>query len=71
MVEVRKREKESTGSLLRRFTRKVQQSRILIQARRDEYRHRRKSKAKKRKDALKREEKRKEYDRLRKLGKIT
>jgi small subunit ribosomal protein S21 len=69
MVEVRKREKESTGSLMRRFTRKVQQSRVLLEARKRAHRARPKSKTKKRKDALRREIKRKEYDRLRKLGK--
>ncbi len=70
MVEVHRREKETTGSLLRRFTRKVQQSRILLEARSHAFRSRPKSKAKKRKDAHKRDLKRKEYNRLRKLGKI-
>lgn len=70
MVEVRKREKESTGSLLRRFTRKVQQSRVLLEARSQNYRTRPKSKTKKQKDALRKETKRKEYNRLRKLGKV-
>lgn len=70
MVEVRKREKESTGSLMRRFTRKVQQSRVLLEARSLAYRERPKSKIKKRKDALRREVRRKEFDRLRKLGKV-
>jgi len=69
MVEVRKREKESTGSLMRRFTRKVQQSRILIDARSHTFRTRPKSKTKKQRDALQRMKKRREYDRLRKLGK--
>ncbi|MEK7150733.1 MAG: 30S ribosomal protein S21 [Patescibacteria group bacterium] len=69
MVEVRKRDKESTGSLLRRFTRKVQQSRVLLDARKRKHATRPKSKAKKHKDALRREVKRKEYDKLRKLGK--
>ena len=71
MVEVQKREKESTGSLLRRFGRKVQQSRILLDARGRAYRTRKKSKTKKRKDALRKEIKRKEYGKLRKLGKIS
>jgi len=70
MVEVRRREKESTGSLLRRFTRKVQQSRVLLEARSHVHRSRAKSKTKKKKDALRRIVKRKHYDHLRKLGKI-
>lgn len=71
MVEVRRREKESTGSLLRRFTRKIQQSKLLIDARSNAHRVRLKSKTKKKKDALRRVIKRKEYERLRKLGKIS
>ncbi|OGZ46328.1 MAG: hypothetical protein A3F26_03385 [Candidatus Ryanbacteria bacterium RIFCSPHIGHO2_12_FULL_47_12b] len=71
MVEVRRREKESTGSLLRRFTRKVQQSRVLIDARAHTFRSRPKSKTKKQRDAVRRVQKRREYERLRKLGKIS
>jgi len=71
MVEVRRREKESTGSLLRRFSRKVQQSRILLEARSLAHSKRPKSKTKKRKDALLREQRRKHFDRLRKLGKVS
>src|SRR3989344_3123273 len=52
MVEVRRREKESTGSLLRRFSRKVQQSRILLEARSLAHSKRPKSKTKKRKDSI-------------------
>ena len=33
MIEVKKKENESTGSLLRRFSKKVQQSGLLLQAR--------------------------------------
>ncbi|MEK7630660.1 MAG: hypothetical protein AAB417_01345 [Patescibacteria group bacterium] len=69
MVTVLKREKETTGSLLRRFSKKVQQSKILLKARSLNVRSRPKSKTKKKKDALRRVTKRKEYDRLRKLGK--
>lgn len=69
MVTVLKREKETTGSLLRRFSKKVQQSKILLKARTLNVRTRQKSKTKKKKDALRRVIKRKEYDRLRKLGK--
>ncbi|MDA1335066.1 MAG: 30S ribosomal protein S21 [bacterium] len=71
MVEVRKKEKETTGSLMRRFSRKVQQSKILIEARAKTFQTRPKSKTKKKKDAIRRIIKRKEYDRLRKLGKIS
>jgi len=36
-VEVRRKEKEPVGSLLRRFTRRVQQSGILLNARRGRF----------------------------------
>ena len=38
MVEVRRREHETIGSLLRRFTRRVQQSGILLNARKYRFR---------------------------------
>ena len=71
MVEVRKREKETTGSLMRRFSRKVQQSRILLEARSQTFHTRAKSQLKKKKDALRKIARRKEFDKLRKLGKVS
>lgn len=68
MVEVKRREKESTESLLRRFTRRVQQSGILIQARKVRFRERSKSKRRVKEEALKREKIRAEKEKLRKLG---
>ncbi len=44
MIELRKKEKESTTSLLRRFSRKVRQSGVLISARRKMFYHRPKNK---------------------------
>lgn len=69
-VEVKKRENESVGSLLRRFTRKIQRSKILIEARGRQYRERPKSEFKKRKEALRRIAWQHDMERLRKLGKI-
>ena len=37
MVEVRRRDHETTGAMLRRFTRRVQQSGILIRARKTRF----------------------------------
>ncbi len=70
MVEVRRRDNESVGSLLRRFTRKIQRSKILLEARGQQYRGRPKSEYKKRREALRRIKWQQEMHRLRKLGKI-
>ena len=69
-VGVRKRENESVGSLLRRFTRKIQRSKILIEARGRQFRARSKSDFKKKKEALKSIQWQENMERLRKLGKI-
>jgi len=69
-LEVKRREKESVQSLVRRFTRAVQQSGILLRAREKMYRDREKSENLKREAALRREELRKKYEKLKKLGKI-
>lgn len=70
MVEVRRREKESVESLLRRFTRRVQQSRVLINARESRFYERPKSKREKRQSAMHREKLLKNREKLIKLGKI-
>ena len=70
MVEVKRKERESVGSLLRRFSKKVQQSKMLIQAREIRFRQPQKSRTERRKNALKRNEIRQEKEVLRKLGKL-
>jgi ribosomal protein S21 len=70
MVEVKRRENESIGGLLRRFTRKIQRSGVLIDARATQYRGRIKSEFRKKKEALRRIKWQKEMERLRKLGKV-
>ncbi|MBI2582683.1 30S ribosomal protein S21 [Candidatus Azambacteria bacterium] len=70
MVEVRRRERESISSLLRRFTRRVQQSGILLTARRSRFFEPAPSKRKIRESALRRVVLRAERERLRKLGKL-
>jgi len=69
-LEIKRREKESVQSLVRRFSRAVQQSGILVRAREKMYRDREKSEDLKREAALRREELRKKYEKLKKLGKI-
>lgn len=70
MVEVRRRDNESTEGLIRRFTRKVQQSGVLLQARKVRYYERKKSKRRVREEAQRRAVLRSERDRLIKLGEI-
>lgn len=70
MVEVKLKEGESYESMLRRFTRKIQQSGVLIRARKLRFFQAPKSKALRRQSALKRAELREEREELKKLGKI-
>ena len=69
-LEIKKKEKESVQSLLRRFQKAVQESGILIRTRKIQFKERRISEEKKKRVALYKEEKRKEYEKLKKLGKI-
>jgi ribosomal protein S21 len=70
VLEIKKRERETSQSLIRRFTRSLQQSGILVRARKTRFRKREKSRQMKKRAALRREEKRKEYERLKKLGQL-
>ncbi|OGF64289.1 hypothetical protein A2661_00925 [Candidatus Giovannonibacteria bacterium RIFCSPHIGHO2_01_FULL_45_24] len=70
MVEVRKRENESAGSMLRRFAKIIQQSKFLARARAGRYYAPSKSGYKKKREALRRIQWEKEIHRLRKLGKV-
>ena len=70
MVEVRKREKESTESLLRRFTRRVNNSNVLTQAKDARYLTKEKSKKEQRKAAMNREQFIKERKKLEKMGEV-
>ncbi len=70
MLEVKKKDHESVDSLLRRFHRKVQQSGILVEAKKVRFYEQPKSRRRRREDAIRRTEIRKERDVLRKLGKL-
>lgn len=70
MVEVRKRDNETSESLIRRFSRKVQQSGVLLQARKVRFYQRKKSRRKVREEAQRRAEFQAERERLIKLGEI-
>lgn len=70
MVEVRRKENETTGAMLRRFTRRVQQSGILIRARKERFYQSKPTKRATREKALRRIRVKKEWEKLEKLGKL-
>ena len=70
MVYVKRKDRESTPALLRRFTRRVQQSGILLRARKARFYKSKPSKRERRERALRRLTLGKERERLLKLGKI-
>lgn len=70
MIEVRKRDNESSESLLRRFSRRVQQSGVLIRAKKRRFYEPPKSKREMRSDALRRQVIRDQREILRKMGKL-
>lgn len=67
-IEVKKRNGENTRSLLRRFSRRIQQSGVLIRARKARFYEKEKSKRERRDSAVRRETIKKEKDKLKKLG---
>ena len=71
VIEVRKNQNENNPSILRRFSRRVQESGIIHRVKGSRYNERKESKLKVKKSALKRLKKRKEIELLKKLGKIT
>lgn len=69
-LEIKRKEKESVQSLISRFSKAMQQSGILIRAREKMFKDRARSENLKREAALRREELKKVYEKLKKLGKI-
>ena len=69
-IEVKRKERESNSSMLRRFVRRVQQSRILVDARKGRFYDKRKTKRQKKQSALRREELKKLRSTLYKAGQI-
>lgn len=68
-LEIKKEERETSQSLVRRFSKRVKQSGILLRARKNRFQERGKSKNMKKRSALRREEKRKEYETMIKMSK--
>ena len=69
-IQVEKNNNESTSNLIRRFTKRVQGSGIIPRMRSTRYFKRQKSSNVAKTAKLKKLERKKEYDRLLKLGKI-
>jgi len=69
-LEVKRKERENSQNLVRRFTKRVQQSGILRRARKTRFRHRKKSKNMEKKAALRRGKMKVEYEKLKKIGKV-
>lgn len=67
-LEVTKQERETPQSLIRRFSRRVQQSGILFRARKNRFRQKKKSAQMKKKAALRREKTKRGLEKLKKLG---
>jgi small subunit ribosomal protein S21 len=70
VVEVKRKDGESFESLLRRFNRKIQQSGILVRARRIQFFEPRKSRNLIRESARRRNELAEERENLRRMGKL-
>jgi ribosomal protein S21 len=69
VLEVKKQERETSQSLVRRFGRRVQQSGILVRARKTRFRVKIKSRNAQKKAALRRVILAKEYQHLKKISK--
>lgn len=68
-LEVNKKDRESSQSLIRRFSKNIKRSGILLKARESMFKKREKSDQMKKRSALRREELRKEYKKLKKMSK--
>ncbi|MBU0707778.1 30S ribosomal protein S21 [Patescibacteria group bacterium] len=70
MVEVRRKDGESGEGLIRRFTRKVQQSGVLLRAKKKRFYEQPKSKREMKEDAIRKKGVREKRDYLKKIGKL-
>ncbi|MFZ2205420.1 MAG: hypothetical protein WAV23_02430 [Minisyncoccia bacterium] len=70
IIEIKKNPNENNASVMRRFSRKVQESGIIHKVKGSRYNERTESKLKVKAGALKRLARRKEIEKLRKLGKV-
>jgi len=70
MIQVQKKDRETSENLIKRFTRRVQQSGTLMEVRRSRFRKGDKSKTERRDEALYKNKIRKEIGKLKKMGRF-
>lgn len=70
MIEVKRRDGESLESLVRRFTRRIQQSGVIIRAKEGQFFQKRKTKRELRERALRRKQIKDKKEYLKKIGKL-
>ncbi|MFA5095249.1 MAG: hypothetical protein WC447_01115 [Candidatus Paceibacterota bacterium] len=70
VIEVNKNGNENNASILRRFSRRIQESNIIQKVKGSRFNKRKESKLKVKKGTLKHLERRREIEKLRKLGKV-
>ncbi len=70
IIEVKKNPNENNASVLRRFSRRIQESGIIRHVKGSRYSIRKESKLKVKKGALKKIERRREIEHLKKMGKM-
>lgn len=69
-LEIKKEGRETSQNLVRRFSRRMKQSGLLLRARKARFQEKPQSQQMKKRSALRREELKKEYEKLEKLGKL-
>ena len=70
VLKVQKKDRETSQNLIRRFTSAVRQSGILTEVKRKRFWRRKISGQKKKESAIRKEQFKREYEKLKKLGKI-
>ena len=68
-LEIKKEGRETSQNLVRRFSKRMKQSGLLLRARKSRFRKKAKSPQMKKRSALRREELKKEYEKMEKMGK--
>ena len=69
-IKIKKEERETSQALVRRFTKNLKRSGVLLRAKAVRYKTKPKSRQMKKRAALRREKIKQEYAKLKKLGKI-
>ena len=70
MVDVKRKPRESISMMMRRFSQQVRESGILMNAKKSRFQEKKISKGERRKVAVEREKRRKEKQRLKKMGRL-